>query len=503
MRTGFCVTALAALALLAGPAFAQSFFPARDAAAVNPDVQLKLTFSQPPVVGKAGQIRIYDAADDKLVDTLDLSIPSGPTERNTVPAPYIATPYDYNQPRHSNADTKAGTPSGGAEPTPNSYQLDIIGGFTDGFHFYPAIVNGDTATLQPHHNLLQYGKSYYVQIDPGVLTADGFAGVTGKAWRFTTKARGPKADATKVVVSADGTGDFNTVQGAVDFTPDHGTRRITILVRNGIYDELVYFRNKANLTIQGEDRDRTVVRYANNEVFNPHPVNIATNEWPGTFPSRRAAFAVDHSDDIHLRNMTIATTLKGQAEGLLLNGSRNILDHVSVIGSGDAIQVNGPTYIVDSAITGDGDSILGRGPIFLERCAMRSNGAFMWIRNTDANHGAIFKSCSFTGTGAQPTEIARAPGNNARTYPFAEVVLLNATLSNISAVGWGPADTGGKLHYWEYDSRDPSGAPVDVSGRAAYSRQLDKSKDAKLISDYSSPAFVLGGWTPRLEASAK
>jgi hypothetical protein len=499
MRNAVYLTVGMALAVFAAPACAQSFFPAKDATAVNPDVQLKLTFSQPPVVGKSGQVRIYDAANDTLVDTLDLSIPAGPTERNTTPAPYIAAPYDYNQPRRTNADTKAGTPSGGAAPTPNTYQLDIIGGFTDGFHFYPVTVNGNVATVQLHHNLLRYGKSYYVQIDPGVVSGDGFSGVTAKTWRFTTKAQGPKADATQLVVSADGTGDFNTVQGAVDFTPDHSPTRITISVRAGVYEELVYFRNKSNLTIQGAGRYQTIVRYANNEVFNPHPVNIATNEWPGTFPSRRAAFAVDHSDDIHLKDMTIATTLKGQAEGLLLNGSRNILSNVSVFGSGDAIQVNGPTYIVDSTITGDGDTILGRGPIFLERCEMRSNGAFMWIRNTDANHGAVFKHCSFLGAGAQPTEFARAPGNGARTYPFAEVVLLNTKITGISAIGWGPADTGGNVHYWEYDSRDEAGKPVDVSGRAAWSRQLDATRDAKLIKDYSTPAFVLGGWTPNLK----
>lgn len=492
----------AALAMLAAPAFAQSFFPAMDAKAVNPDVQLRLTFSQPPVVGKSGQIRIYDV-DDHLIDTLDLSIPAGPTERNTTPAPYIAKPYDYNQPRRSNADTKAGTPSGGAEPAPGRYQLDIIGGFTDGFHFYPVIVSGNTATIQPHHNLLNYGKSYYVQIDPGVLSGDGFSGVTSKAWRFSTKAHGPKSDVTQLVVSADGSGDFNTVQGAVDFTPDHSAKRITISVRAGVYEELVYFRNKANLTIQGMGRDKTIVRYANNEVFNPHPVNIATNEWPGTFPSRRAAFAADHSDDIHISDMTIATTLKGQAEGLLLNGSRNILSNVSVIGSGDALQANGSTYVVDSTITGDGDTILGRGPIFLERCEMRSTSIFMWIRNTDANHGAVFKNCRFTGTGAQPTEIARAPTNGARSYPFAEVVLLNTTLTGISAAGWGPADAGGKVRYWEYDSRDEAGKPVDVSGRAPWSRQLDAGKDAKLIKDYSNPAFVLGGWTPKPEGAGK
>ena len=68
-------------------------------------------------------------------------------------------------------------------PTSNDYQLTIIGGFTDGFHFYPITVNGNTATIHPHHDLLEYGKSYYVQIDPDVLSVpnDGFAGDHGKS----------------------------------------------------------------------------------------------------------------------------------------------------------------------------------------------------------------------------------------------------------------------------------------------------------------------------------
>ena len=68
--------------------------------------------------------------------------------------------------------------------------------------------------------------------------------------------------------------------------------------------------------------DRTRVHYANNEVFNPHPLTVKTNEWPGTFPSRRAAFMLDNCSDILLEDLTIATDLHGQAEGLLLNGER-------------------------------------------------------------------------------------------------------------------------------------------------------------------------------------
>ncbi len=164
----FCFTA-------AMPAAAQVLFPADKATMVNPDVQLRLTFKETPVVGKSGKIRVYDAADDRLVDTLDMSIPAGPT-KPVDPAvrakDYLKFAYPYERTsRPTNRDTKPGTGSAGAVPTSSTdYQLTIIGGFTDGFHFYPVIVNEKTATIQLHHDLLDYGKTYYVQIDPDVLS---------------------------------------------------------------------------------------------------------------------------------------------------------------------------------------------------------------------------------------------------------------------------------------------------------------------------------------------
>jgi pectin methylesterase-like acyl-CoA thioesterase len=478
-------------------------FPADKARNVNPDTHLVLTFPTPPVPGKSGQIRIYDAADNKLVDTLDLSIPPGPAASAGGPAaPYTPTPYEYRTAHPTNADTTPGTPSGAAAPTSREYQLTIIGGFTDGFHFYPMIVHGNTATIYPHNNLLQYNKTYYVQIDPGVLNlADGsFKGITGNSgWAFTTKKSPPSANSARVAVATDGSGDFNTVQGAIDFVPDRSPRRVTIFVRNGNYEEIVYFRNKSNMTVLGEDRDKVVVFYANNEVFNPHPTNITTNEWPGTFPSRRAAFMGDNSTGIQLVNLTIKTTARGQAEGLLLMGDRNILSHVTVVGSGDALQVNGPVYITDSLIIGDGDTILGRGPAYFNRSELQSNGVFMWIRNTATNHGNVFLDCTFRKRGTGVTELARAPVNNGRGYPNAEAVLINAKLEGISPVGWGAmgGDTA-NMHYWEFKSVNWSdGKPVDVSQRKPESKQLTMEKDAETIANYSNPGYVLG-WTPAM-----
>jgi pectin methylesterase-like acyl-CoA thioesterase len=467
-------------------------------------VQLRLTFREVPRVGTAGKVRIFDAADDRVVDTLDLSIPAGP-DKPVDPAirakNYLGFHYPYTRDRRAtNRDTKPGSPSAGATPTTDAYQLTIIGGFTDGFHFYPITINGTTTTIHPHHDLLEYGHTYYVQVDNGVLVADGFAGLAGKEWRFTTKPRSkaPRPGATALTVSANGSGDFNTVQGALDFVPDHARRRVTVHVRNGIYEEIVYARNKDNVTVIGQNRERTVVRYANNEVFNPHPANIRTNPERGTFPSRRAAVAFDNCNDIRLENLTFQTTAPGQAEGLLVNGDRIILAHVTVIGAGDALQANGRIFITDSTVEGTGDTILGRGTLFCSRCTIRSTRVMMWPRNHREDHGNVFLDSTFIGTGPEPVTIARAPQNDTFTYPYAEVVLLNSTLVNIAPEGWDAADQGGNVHFWEFNSRDRAGHPVDVSRRAPWSRQLNPVKDAQLIKDYRRVEFVLGGWNPRV-----
>ena len=481
-----------------------TLFPADNAHNVNPDTHLEITFNSTPELGTKGKIRVFDMADNLLMDSLDMSIPPGPTVRTTVPKPpYIKTPYKYVSGKFTNANTKPGTPSGGALPDSGKYQLTIIGSFTDGFHFYPVIVDYKTATIYLHNNLLQYNKTYFVQIDPDVfkLKDNNFTGISGKReWIFSTKKSPPPADSKKLIVSADGKGDFNTVQGAIDYIPDYNTNPVTIFVKNGVYEEIIYFRNKTNITIVGEDRDKVIIKYKNREVFNPHPPNISTNEVVGTFPSRRAVFAADHSNRIHIVNLTIRNlSMKAQAEGLLLNGNENIIFNVNIIGSGDALQSNGSAYYRNCSIEGWGDIILGRGPVFFNNCEfISSGGPYMWIRNTSANHGNVFVDCKFRTLDGKETVIARAPTNGGKNYPYCEAVLLNCGLSGISPVGWGPiGGDASNVHYWEYNSTNISdGKSVDISRRLPASRQLTMKKDSAIISEYMKPAYVLGGWKP-------
>ena len=485
-------------------------FPANKAKGVNPDTHLVLTFASAPTVEHAGMIRVYDAAGYKLVDSLDMSVPAGPDPSHRVTPPQT-TPLDSSIPTSPTTTTPA------VRTTPadlHNYQLTTIGGLPN-FHFYPVIVHGNVATIYLHNNVLQYHHRYIVRIDPGLFRvgAESFAGfTTDHAWTFATRSTGPAPGATRVVVAADGSGDFNTVQGALDWAPDHPAQRITLFIRNGTYEEIVFFQKKSNLTIRGEDRDKVQVGYGNNSAFNP--------PMPG--PNRRCAFSAYDSTGIVLENFSVSNFYFGQAEGLLVYGDKNIVAHMNIKGSGDALNLRGPVYLTDTKIVGDGDTILGVGPAFFDHCTISSIGPFMWIRNTEANHGNVFVNCTFvarergpaaTSPGAQmqgaqsaaarvpvAAVLARLPMNHGLNYPYAEAVLIHCRLQGVPAEGWGPVEVdAAHLHLWEFASTDADGKPIDTSQRNSASKQLKMPEDAETIRNYSDPAFVLGGWKPEAE----
>ena len=493
----FQLAAVAVCVLACTTATEVALSPADGAKDVNVDTHLTITFAEVPAVGEKGWIRIRDVESGLCVDSLDLSVPAGPTEsRKYAPdIDYTQVPYDYSRSFvPTNRNTVPGTPSGTAEPTPPEYQLTIIGGFTDAFHFHPVLLRGDSAVIYPHNNVLEYGHTYRVEIDDGVFPA------APRKWTFSTKDAPPSLQDT-LVVDASGAGDFCTLQGALDLIPDFAENPVIIKVMPGDYEEIVYVRNKAHVTILGSGTDVTRVHYANNEVFNPHPLTVKTNERAGTFPQRRAAVAFDHCSDLVLRDITFATDLMGQAEGLFVNGDRIALYGVHIIGDGDALQANGTVYLENCEIDGGGDTILGRGSLFAYRCAFRNRGGpFTWVRNFKPAHGDIFVECSFESTTDTPADFGRSLFNHGSTYPDAEMVLLNCRVRNLHPLGWSALGEP-TVNMLEFNTLDmDTGEPVDVSGRHKYSRQLVLPRDAAVIASYRDPSFVLNGWEPQATA---
>lgn len=461
--------AILVLPVLAAGQSAAEVFPKVGAVNVPPDTPLKLTFKTAAGLG-AGKIQIVDAADGKVVETIDVGVKTA---------------------------TKA------------------VGGAAN-FQYYPVLASGNEISLYPVSSRLQYDKTYYVQVEAGALKEGGnpFAGISDNAqWRFTTRKEAPKLPAEagrRITVAADGSGDFSTIQGAIDFLPANSNIPTTIFIKRGTYTELVYFTSKHAITLLGEDRKQTILQYATNANFNA---------------AHRGLLQADRCNDLVIGNMTLRnTTPQGgsQAEAIILKGSnsaRAIVANVDLYSFQDTLQISGQTYLRNCYIEGDVDFMWGSGPCFFENCTaktVRNNAYFTQIRNTAANHGYVYYKCTFEGAaGITGNVLSRIAPDR---FPASEVVLIDCVVGPaVSDVAWkldaapaaagrGPATgaanvsaAAANVRFWEYNSHDAAGKPVDVSKRLNISRQLKMPEDEQIIKNYSNPAWVLGNdWVPKL-----
>ena len=451
------VTSSTAKLLVVSTMQATGFAPSNYASGVDVDAPLYLSFNQPPALGSTGRLRVFSESG-ALVDTIDMSLATQSRPNGTVT-----------------------------------------------FNYRPIIVNGNTAAIYLHQKLA-YNTSYYVTLEPGVVKDAvgapfvGFSDAT--VWNFSTKTSAPAAGSSQLTVAADGSGDFATVQGAVDFVPASNTKRVVIFVKKGTYTEIVYVgSNKPFITVRGEDRNLSVIQYANNNNFNP------------TSTTHRAMFGVDAAD-FTLENITLRnTTPQGgsQAEAFRGNNNRIVLNRVNLYSFQDTLLLQGQSnqggFVTDSYIEGDVDFMWGSGAVFFQNTEMkmlRTDAFYDQARNGAGRNGYVYVNCKFTrAAGINGSYLNRIDPDD---FPFSQVVLINSQLDGVRADPWqfnNPSFAVNATNYpnirmWEYKSRDLNGNLVDVSQRAPISRQLTDAEAAQ----WSDPAFVLGGWVPQTRLTA-
>ncbi|MFJ7044248.1 pectinesterase family protein [Streptomyces sp. NPDC101112] len=190
----------------------------------------------------------------------------------------------------------------------------------------------------------------------------------------TTKA----AAATTLTVAKDGSGQFTSVQKAVDAVPANNPSRVIISVKPGTYRELVKVpSNKPHVTIQGSGASRkdTVIVY-NNASGTPKPGG-------GTYGTGGSATVAVEADDFQARNLTISNdfdeaahqSLDGhQAVALRTAADKVVLDGVIVTGDQDTLLLDtaskdrlGRVYVSNSYVIGNVDFIFGRATAVIDR----------------------------------------------------------------------------------------------------------------------------------------
>ena len=292
--------------------------------------------------------------------------------------------------------------------------------------------------------------------------------------------------ADRIVVAADGGGDFRTVQGAVDFAEPHREKPVVIFIRKGRYEELVRVgREKQHVHLVGEDRKGTVIAFTNNEKLNPGWI-------------QRSLLGVE-ADDFVLENLTVQNTTpyKGsQAEAVYVNAERCVLRNADFLSFQDTLNLSGRVYVADSYIEGDVDYVWGYGTAVFERCELRTmhDGYLVQARNSATRAGYVFLDCRLTAApDVMKCWLARI---EPARFAASHVAFIRCAMgAHVLPTGWqltGPASQA--LRFEEFASTDLDGRPLDVSRRDPSATQLTAEHAAAI-----SAARILAGsdgWTP-------
>lgn len=275
-----------------------------------------------------------------------------------------------------------------------------------------------------------------------------------------------------IVVSRDGTGNFRTLQEAIESARAFMDYTVTIYVKNGVYKEKVIVPSWVeNIDIIGEDRDKTIITYDDHANINKI----------GTF--RTYTVKVEGSD-ITFKNLTIENNAAqlGQAVALHTEGDRLKFINCRILGNQDTIYTGAKftrLYFKDCYIDGTTDFIFGPSTALFEDCIIHSKrNSYVTAASTpkEAKYGYVFKHCKLT---AEPGVDKVYLGRPWR--PYAYTLFIECELGkHIVLAGWhnwGKQSNEETARYMEYKN---TGEGANASERVAWSKQLTK-KEAEAV----------------------
>ena len=275
-----------------------------------------------------------------------------------------------------------------------------------------------------------------------------------------------------IVVSRDGTGNFRTLQEAIESARAFMDYTVTIYVRNGVYKEKVIVPSWVeNIDIIGEDRDKTIITYDDHANINKM----------GTF--RTYTVKVEGSD-ITFKNLTIENNAAqlGQAVALHTEGDRLKYINCRILGNQDTIYTGAKftrLYFKDCYIDGTTDFIFGPSTALFEDCIIHSKrNSYVTAASTpkEAKYGYVFKHCKLT---AEPGVDKVYLGRPWRPYAYTLFIECELGKHIVSAGwhNWGKQSNEETARYMEYKN---TGEGANASERVAWSKQLTK-KEAEAV----------------------
>ncbi|KFK28345.1 hypothetical protein AALP_AA8G504100, partial [Arabis alpina] len=230
-----------------------------------------------------------------------------------------------------------------------------------------------------------------------------------------------------VTVAADGSGDFKTVQEAVDMVPSKSKDMFLIYVKAGTYNEnVVLDKSKWNVLIYGDGMTKTIISGSKN-VADGTPTF-----WTATFVTQGRGFIMK---DIGVINT--AGPAKHQAVALRSDSDRSVYYRCSFDGYQDTLYPHSNRQFYRNCdVTGTVDFIFGNAAVVFQRCNIRPRQPLPGQFNTITAQG---KNESLQNTGISIQYCTISPNGNvtAPTYlgrPWKEFSTTVVMQSKIGAI---------------------------------------------------------------------
>ena len=292
------------------------------------------------------------------------------------------------------------------------------------------------------------------------------------------------------VVAADGSGDYATIQAAINAVPDYRKAGPTrFLIRKGVYQEkVVIAQSKEGVQLIGEDGVViTYDDYADKQ-------NIF-GENKGTSGSGSIYI---FSPDFVAENITFenASGPVGQAVACHVGADRAVFRRCRFLGFQDTLYtfgVNTREYYEDCYIEGTVDFIFGKATAVFNRCELHSLGAgYLTAPATPENskYGYVLYDCKLTAA----RDVADGSVWLSRPWrPYGKAVFIRCEMGrHIHPEGWnnwGKPSNEQTAYYAEYQCH---GEGAGTSRRAAWGHQLSS------LSGYDMQDVLKGedGWNP-------
>jgi pectinesterase len=288
----------------------------------------------------------------------------------------------------------------------------------------------------------------------------------------------------RIVVAADGRGDFLSVQQAVDQVPENNAARFIIHIKPGVYrGQINVPASKPFITFEGERAERTVLTF-----------NLSAKEAGKTSASCTVYVG---ASDFRAENVTFENSYGtgSQAVALFVDADRAVFRNCRFLGWQDTLYAHGGRqYYKDCYIEGHVDFIFGSAAAVFENCRIHSKGqgyiTAHWRLSDAETNGYVFRNCRLTGADTGKGVYLGRPWR-----PYGRVVFLRCRMdAHIRPEGWDnwrDAEREKTAWFAEYKS---TGRGAQTRARVGWSRQLT-DREAQM---FSTASFLKGsdGWNP-------